>query len=86
MNMEGFREQTDSCQSGGGWGLGERGEGIKQRKKERLRDTDNSMVIARGKGGGVGGGGRGDKEGINDDERRLSWGGEHTVQSTDDVL
>ena len=44
------------------------------------------MVIARGKGGGVGGGGRGDKEGINDDERRLSWGGEHTVQSTDDVL
>ena len=31
-------------------GLGEKSEGIKQRKKERLKDTDNSLVIARGKG------------------------------------
>ena len=38
-------------------GLGEKGEGIKQtlkkkkeRKKERFMDTDNSIVIARGKG------------------------------------
>ena len=27
------REQTDSCQREGGWELGEKGEGIKQRKK-----------------------------------------------------
>ena len=40
-------------------GLGEKGEGIKhtlkkkkkkERKKERFMDTDNSIVIARGKG------------------------------------
>ena len=45
----GYREQTDSCQRGGDWGLGDKGEGLKQRKK-RLMDKDNSMVIAREKG------------------------------------
>ena len=32
-------------------GLGEKGEGIKKEKKATLLDTDNSMVIPRGKGG-----------------------------------
>ena len=46
--------------------------------------TDNRMVIARGKGGSreVEEGTRG----MNGDGRRLTWGGEHTVQCTDDVL
>ena len=37
-------------------GVGETGEGIEQREKkeERLRDTDNSVVIARGEGVGRG--------------------------------
>ena len=34
---------------GGGWGLGEKLEGVKQ--KNKLIDTDNSMVITRWKGG-----------------------------------
>ena len=55
-----YREQTDSCRRGGGWGLGEKGEGIKQKKTTKLLDIDNSMVIIRGKGGvRVGGGRRG---------------------------
>ena len=35
-------------------GVGETGEGIEQREKkeERLRDTDNNTVINRGKGSG----------------------------------
>ena len=36
------------------WGLGEKGEGIKQRKKKELIDTAHSMVITRGEGGGRG--------------------------------
>ena len=35
----GYREQADSYQSEEGWGLGESGERIKQRK-QRLMDTD----------------------------------------------
>ena len=31
----GYKEQTGSCQRGGGWGLGEKDEGIKQRKKKK---------------------------------------------------
>ena len=45
-------------------------------------DMDNSVVVARGKG--LGGGGRGYR-GINGDGD-LTWGGEHTIQSTVDVL
>ena len=38
-----------AVRSRGVGGLGEKGEGIKQRK--RLTDTDHSMVITKGKGG-----------------------------------
>ena len=35
LKKNGYRKQTDSCQRGGGWGLGEKGEGIKQRNKKK---------------------------------------------------
>ena len=35
-------------------GLGEKSEGIKQKTHKQQYDTDNSMVITRGKGGGGG--------------------------------
>ena len=47
-------------------------------------DTDHSIMITRRKGGkgrveeGIGG--------MNDDGRRLTWSGEHTVQHTDNLL
>ena len=31
----GYKEKTDSCETGGDWELGEEGEGIKQRKKRK---------------------------------------------------
>ena len=63
-------------------GLGGKGGGIKQKQQQQqktpyLVDTDNSMVITRGKG--VGGGRRGqkgisgDRRGINGDRRRLDF-------------
>ena len=75
----------------GSVGLGKKGEGIKQTKHIRTNKkttttakADKGMVVTRrkrwwaevedGKGG------------INGDGRRLDWGGEHTVQCTDDVL
>ena len=58
-------------------GLGEKGEGIKQRKKT-LIDTDNSMGTPEGKAVGEGG-----QMVMGGD---LTWGGEHTIQYTDDVL
>ena len=53
-------------------------------KEKNPSDTDNSMVITRGKGSG-----RGQKR-VNGGqmvmEGDLIWGGEHTIQYTDDVL
>lgn len=49
-------------------------------RRERLRDTDKSLVTARGKGNGRGGGGyKGDRMMDGD----LTWGNEHTIQYTD---
>ena len=46
-----LEQQNLTAVRGRGWGLGEKSEGIKQRKKERLMDTDNNtMVITRGNG------------------------------------
>ena len=62
-------------------GLGENGEEISKEKKERLMDTDNSMVIAKGKCK-VEGGRRG-KRGINGDKRRLDVvNTQHNIQMT----
>ena len=35
---------------GRGWGLGEKGEGIKQKQRNKLIDTENSIGIAWRKG------------------------------------
>ena len=43
----GYGKQADSCQRGRDWGLGEKGERIKQGKNKI--HTGNIMVIARGK-------------------------------------
>ena len=60
-------------------GLDENGEGI--RKKNT--DTDNSVVITRGKGVGEGEEGEGRRNG---DHRRLDLGWCTHIQCTDDVL
>ena len=44
----GYREETESCQRRRRWGLGVKGEEIKQNNNNS--DTDKSMVIARRKG------------------------------------
>ena len=65
------RVQTDSCQSG--MVLGSWVKKMKVLSKEKnLIDTDNSMVITRGKGGW--GEVEEGKEGINGDEKRLGLG------------
>ena len=46
-------------------------------------DTDNSSVITRGEGGGGVEEGEGSQMVM---EGELTWGGEHTIQCTDDVL
>ena len=45
----GYREQTNSCQRRRVWGLVGRVKGLSKEKKEKLMDTDNTMVTARGK-------------------------------------
>ena len=56
--------------------LGERGEGSEQTNK--VTETDNTcMATTRGKGGW------GNKQMVVDGD--LTWGGEHTVQYTEDV-
>ena len=72
-----YREQTDSCQRGGDFrGLGEKGEEIKQRKI--LIDTDNSVVVTRGKEWGVGTGERAQVQYMVTEEGVVLGGG-HTV-------
>ena len=55
------REQADSCQEewvgGQGWGKGLGGGGIEKKRKKKLMDADNSVVVW------VGGGRRGYREG-----------------------
>ena len=55
----------------------------KHTNKPRLIDTDNSMVVTRGKGVGVVKG-EGVKYRVTKDD--LTSGGRHTMQYTDDVL
>ena len=64
-------------------GLGEQGEGIKQKTHEwkNLTDTDNSLVIITGKGGW--GQVEESKGGISGN---LTLGGEHTIQYTGDIV
>ena len=63
--------------------LSETDKGVKQKKKKYLIDTDNSMVITRGKGGwGQIEEGKGR---VNGDVDQI-LGGEHTIQDTGDVL
>ena len=58
-------------------------EQIKQRNKEKLKDTDNSMVVTRGKGVGKWQRIKGAKYMVT--EVALILGGRHTKQYTDDV-
>ena len=39
-----LEQQNLTAVRGRGWGLGEKSEGIKKRKKERLMDTDNNTM------------------------------------------
>ena len=79
--METDSEQTDSCLRGGALQSREKkGEGW---SKTKLMDTDNSSVITRGEGGGGVEEGEGSQMVM---EGELTWGGEHTIQCTDDVL
>ena len=55
----------------------------KEKRKKTLAGTDNSMVRTRGKGVGEAEEGKG---GQMDVEGDLTWGGEHTIRYTDDVL
>ena len=65
-------------------GLSEIGEGIKQKKKKNLIDTDNSMIINRGKGweGQV----KESKWGQMVMEEDMTLDGERKMQYTDGVL
>lgn len=60
----------------------EKGEGIEQRTNERRVDTDRRVVVARGRGWRRGEGAKGGN-GMDGD---LTWGGEHTIQYTGDVV
>ena len=46
-----YREETDSCERGGGYWLSEKGEGIKQRKKRKThghrQPTSNTKVYSK---------------------------------------
>ena len=63
----------------GGWVRREKG----FIQKKPLIDSDNSVVVTRGKGVGETGEGEGEIKG---DGSRLDWGGEPTIQYTHDVL
>ena len=56
---------------------------LNKERERKLMDTDNSVVIARGRG--VEGGGEGCR-GVNGDGGRHDLGGEHTVRCTDGML
>ena len=59
-------------------GLGDKGE-----RKAHLADTDNSLVMTRGRGVGQEEEGEGGQMVMEGD---LTWGGEHTLQCTHDIL
>ena len=64
-----------------GWGLGEKFEGAKQK-----RETHRRLYGGSQRERSMGGGRRGYKKGQMLMEVDLTWGGEYTIQYTDDVL